>query len=77
MSKRWGAVGLGAALAAFAQIASAVPITIAAAGPTTADIQDAVDDFRAALGDNNMNDPGPPTSRPSAPCGCSRRSGRT
>jgi hypothetical protein len=60
MWKRWGALGFAlASFTAFAQIALAVPITIGAAGPTAADIQDAVDDFRAALGDNNMNDPGP------------------
>jgi hypothetical protein len=60
MSKRWSAFALVSSLAAFAQIASAVPITLAAAGPDAADIQGAVDAFRAAIGEpNNGNDPGP------------------
>jgi hypothetical protein len=39
--------------------ASARPIVFQAAGPTVAAIQSAVDAFRAALGDNNGNTPGP------------------
>jgi hypothetical protein len=35
------------------------PVVFQAAGPTAASIQSAVDEFRAALGDPNGNDPGP------------------
>ena len=37
----------------------APPIVFQAAGPDTASIQGAVDSFRAILGDNNLNNPGP------------------
>ena len=60
MGKHWRVFALVSCLAAFAQLASAVPITVAAAGPDAADIQATVDAFRAALGDpNNGNAPGP------------------
>jgi hypothetical protein len=60
MSKRWSAFALVSSLAAFAQVASAVPITLAAAGPDAAAIQGVVDDFRAAIGEpNNGIAPGP------------------
>jgi hypothetical protein len=60
MSKHWSAFALASCLAAFAPPASAVPITVAAAGPDAVDIQATVDGFRAALGDpNNGNAPGP------------------
>ena len=39
--------------------ASAVPVVFQAAGPDAASIQSSVDAFRAALGDNNLNNPGP------------------
>jgi hypothetical protein len=35
------------------------PLVFQAAGPDAASIQSAVDAFRAALGDNNLNNPGP------------------
>jgi hypothetical protein len=41
---------------------SAGPIVFQAAGPTVASIQSMVDAFRAALGDNNGNAPGPLTT---------------
>jgi hypothetical protein len=60
MTKHWSAFALVSCLAAFAPPASAVPITVGAAGPDAADIQATVDAFRAALGDpNNGNSPGP------------------
>ena len=37
----------------------AVPVVFQAAGPDAASIQSSVDAFRAALGDNNGNNPGP------------------
>ena len=37
----------------------AVPVVFQAAGPDAASIQSTVDAFRAALGDNNLNNPGP------------------
>src|SRR4030095_3858326 len=37
----------------------APPIVFQAAGPNAASIQGAVDSFRALLGDNNLNNPGP------------------
>ena len=37
----------------------AVPLVFQAAGPDAASIQSAVDGFRASLGDNNLNNPGP------------------
>ena len=37
----------------------AVPVVFQAAGPDAASIQSAVDGFRASLGDNNLNNPGP------------------
>lgn len=39
--------------------ASPAPVVFQAAGPTAATIQGTVDAFRAALGDNNANTPGP------------------
>jgi hypothetical protein len=60
MTKHWSAFALVSCLAAFAPPASAVPITVGAAGPDAADIQATVDAFRAALGEpNNGNSPGP------------------
>jgi hypothetical protein len=53
----WGA-GVTAELSA-QPAASARPIVFQAAGPTVATIQSAVDAFRAALGENNGNTPGP------------------
>ena len=35
------------------------PLVFQAAGPDAASIQGAVDAFRASLGDNNVNNPGP------------------
>ena len=35
------------------------PVVFQAAGPDAASIQSSVDAFRAALGDNNANNPGP------------------
>src|SRR5262249_19746786 len=37
----------------------AQPVVFQAAGPDAASIQGAVDSFRAILGDNNLNNPGP------------------
>jgi hypothetical protein len=37
----------------------AVPLVFQAAGPDATSIQSAVDAFRASLGDNNLNNPGP------------------
>src|ERR1051325_5797665 len=37
----------------------APPVVFQAAGPDAASIQSAVDAYRAALGDNNLNNPGP------------------
>jgi hypothetical protein len=42
-----------------AAAASAVPVVFQAAGPNPASIQSTVDAYRAALGDNNLNNPGP------------------
>jgi len=39
--------------------ADAAPVVFQAAGPDAASIQGAVDSFRALLGDNNLNNPGP------------------
>jgi hypothetical protein len=39
--------------------AAPVPTVFQAAGPDAASIQSSVDAFRAALGDNNLNNPGP------------------
>jgi hypothetical protein len=39
--------------------AFAVPVVFQAAGPDAASIQSTVDAYRAALGDNNLNNPGP------------------
>src|SRR5881394_128809 len=39
--------------------ADAAPVVFQAAGPDNASIQGAVDSFRALLGDNNLNNPGP------------------
>src|SRR5213595_765295 len=39
--------------------AQATPLVFQAAGPDAASIQGAVDSFRALLGDNNLNNPGP------------------
>jgi hypothetical protein len=44
---------------AHAQITGQTPLVFQAAGPDAAAIQSAVDAFRAALGDNNGNNPGP------------------
>jgi len=44
---------------AHAQGNQPTPVVIQAAGPDAASIQSAVDGFRAALGDNNGNNPGP------------------
>jgi hypothetical protein len=53
-----GGAGFTARLSA-QPAASARPIVFQAAGPTVATIQGAVDAFRAALGENNGNTPGP------------------
>jgi hypothetical protein len=37
----------------------AVPVVFQAAGPSTASIQSSIDAFRAELGNNNLNNPGP------------------
>src|SRR5262245_53474157 len=42
-----------------AQANQPTPLVFQAAGPDGASIQSAVDAFRAALGDNNLNNPGP------------------
>jgi hypothetical protein len=42
-----------------AQANQPTPLVFQAAGPDAASIQSAVDAFRAALGDNNLNNPGP------------------
>lgn len=42
-----------------AQITQPTPLVFQAAGPDATSIQGAVDAFRAALGDNNLNNPGP------------------
>jgi hypothetical protein len=42
-----------------AQVNPPKPLVFQAAGPDAASIQSAVDAFRAALGDNNLNNPGP------------------
>ena len=42
-----------------AQTDQPTPLVFQAAGPDAASIQSAVDAFRAALGDNNGNNPGP------------------
>lgn len=44
---------------AHAQANQPKPIVFQAAGPSAASIQSTVDAFRAALGDNNLNNPGP------------------
>jgi hypothetical protein len=53
-----GGAGLTARLSAQPAALSA-PVVFQAAGPTIATIQGTVDAFRAALGDNNGNTPGP------------------
>jgi hypothetical protein len=42
-----------------AQVNEPTPLVFQAAGPDAASIQSAVDAYRAALGDNNLNNPGP------------------
>ena len=42
-----------------AQANQPTPLVFQAAGPDAASIQSAVDAFRASLGDNNLNNPGP------------------
>lgn len=42
-----------------AQANQPTPLVFQAAGPDAASIQSTVDEFRAALGDNNLNNPGP------------------
>ena len=42
-----------------AQVDQPTPLVFQAAGPDATSIQGAVDAFRAALGDNNLNKPGP------------------
>ena len=42
-----------------AQVNQPTPLVFQAAGPDAASIQSAVDAFRASLGDNNLNNPGP------------------
>jgi hypothetical protein len=42
-----------------AQTSQATPLVFQAAGPDASSIQGAVDAFRAVLGDNNLNNPGP------------------
>ena len=42
-----------------AQLSQPTPLVFQAAGPDATSIQGAVDAFRAALGDNNLNNPGP------------------
>ena len=42
-----------------AQVNRPTPLVFQAAGPDAASIQSTVDAFRAALGDNNLNNPGP------------------
>jgi hypothetical protein len=44
---------------AHAQANQPTPLVFQAAGPDAASIQSSVDAFRAALGDNNLNNPGP------------------
>src|SRR6266487_6782577 len=55
------AFGLLAMLLAVSETAhaQATPLVFQAAGPDATSIQGAVDAFRAALGDNNLNNPGP------------------
>src|ERR1051325_798479 len=50
---------LGVSETAHAQANQPKPIVFQAAGPSAASIQSTVDAFRAALGDNNLNNPGP------------------
>jgi hypothetical protein len=55
------AFGLLSMLLAVSETAHAqgTPLVFQAAGPDAASIQSAVDGFRAVLGDNNLNNPGP------------------
>jgi hypothetical protein len=52
-------MGLGLSEPAQAQASQSTPLVFQAAGPDATSIQSAVDAFRAALGDNNLNNPGP------------------
>jgi hypothetical protein len=52
-------MGLAVSETAQAQANQPAPLVFQAAGPDATSIQGAVDAFRAALGDNNLNNPGP------------------
>jgi hypothetical protein len=53
------AVGQTAQAQSIQAAGAGVPAVFQAAGPNAASIQSSVDAFRAALGDNNLNNPGP------------------
>jgi len=52
-------MGLAVSETAQAQANQPTPLVFQAAGPDATSIQGAVDAFRASLGDNNLNNPGP------------------
>jgi hypothetical protein len=52
-------MGLAVSETAQAQATQPTPLVFQAAGPDATSIQGAVDAFRASLGDNNLNNPGP------------------
>jgi hypothetical protein len=52
-------MGLAVSETAHAQANQPPPLVFQAAGPDASSIQGAVDAFRAVLGDNNLNNPGP------------------